>query len=613
MSKRYVSLLIFLAVLCCPALQAAEPWTEVISAHFTVLTDAGEKQGRHLADQFERMRWMFQTLHPKLNVDPAQPIVVLASRNQKSFAALEPQAYLAKGQIKLGGLFLQTPDRYYMLIRLDATEEHPYATIYHEYTHLQFASASEWLPLWINEGFAEFLQNTDIRNKDVLLGQPSVDDILYLRQNRLILLSVLFSVDHNSPYYHEEQKGSVFYAEPWALTHYLEMTDHEKGANRLGDYLRLVSQQVDPVTAGEEAFGDLKKLQALLDSYIEAGNYKQFMLSSAAAPIDESAFKVRLLTPAETDAAHADFLVDVQRTAEARALLEALLKQDPANARAHEGMGHLEQREGNLDAARKSYELAVKLGSQSYLAHYYLAELTMTQGGGELDKQVEESLRAAIRLNPRFAPAYGLLAEALAMQRENDEARQINVKAIELDPGNVTYRVNAANILISMERYTDAQAVLRTAAKMATHSGDKALVENRLGEIAQIQAMRAQAAAQAATPAGTHVEEQVVDVVPAPKHPTEPRDGPKHTAEGVIRSVTCAYPSDLEFRVESSKKSVSLYSNDYFKIDLSVVGFTPQGSMNPCKDFEGMKARIEYAESSDKTVDGQVISIELRK
>jgi tetratricopeptide (TPR) repeat protein len=237
----------------------------------------------------------------------------------------------------------------------------------------------------------------------------------------------------------------------------------------------------------------------------------------------------------------------------------------------------------------------------------------MTQGGGELDKQVEESLRAAIRLNPRFAPAYGLLAEALAMQRENDEARQINVKAIELDPGNVTYRVNAANILISMERYTDAQAVLRAAAKMATHSGDKALVENRLGEIAQIQAMRAQAAAQAATPAGTHVEEQVVDVVPAPKHPTEPRDGPRHAAEGVIRSVSCAYPSDLEFRVESSKKSVSLYSNDYFKIDLSVVGFTPQGSMNPCKDFEGMKARIEYAESSDKTVDGQVISIELRK
>ena len=35
--------------------------------------------------------------------------------------------------------------------------------------------------------------------------------------------------------------------------------------------------------------------------------------------------------------------------------------------------------------------------------------------------------------------------------------------------------------------------------------------------------------------------------------------------------------------------------------------------MNPCKDFEGMKAHVQYAESSDKTVDGQVIAIELRK
>jgi hypothetical protein len=35
--------------------------------------------------------------------------------------------------------------------------------------------------------------------------------------------------------------------------------------------------------------------------------------------------------------------------------------------------------------------------------------------------------------------------------------------------------------------------------------------------------------------------------------------------------------------------------------------------MQPCHDFEGMKARVQYAESSDKTVDGQVVSIELRK
>ena len=151
---------------------------------------------------------MFQILFSKQNVDPSAPIVVLAVKNTKGFQALEPSVYLAKGQLNLAGYFLKTQDRNYILLRLDAEQEqHPFATVYHEYTHLQFSSSNEWMPLWLNEGIAEFFQNTDINNKDVLLGQPSVDDILYLRQQRLIPLPVLLRVDASSPYYHEEQKG----------------------------------------------------------------------------------------------------------------------------------------------------------------------------------------------------------------------------------------------------------------------------------------------------------------------------------------------------------------------------------------------------------------------
>jgi len=35
-----------------------------------------------------------------------------------------------------------------------------------------------------------------------------------LRQNKLLPLATLFTVDHTSPYYHEENKGSIFYANP---------------------------------------------------------------------------------------------------------------------------------------------------------------------------------------------------------------------------------------------------------------------------------------------------------------------------------------------------------------------------------------------------------------
>jgi tetratricopeptide (TPR) repeat protein len=623
MGRRFPCLLLFAALVCRPCAAATEQWIEIRSAHFTVLTDAGEKQGRHVTDQFERMRWVFQKLFPKANVDPAEPIIVVAAKNEKVFDTMEPAAYLAKGQMKLGGYYMHSQEKNYILLQLGAEFEHPFASVYHEYTHVQFAGAAEWMPLWLNEGLAEFMQNTDIRDKDVALGEPSVDDILYLRQNRLIPFSVLFKVDAKSPYYHEEQKGSVFYAESWALTHYLMVSDRQKHLHRLDDYVTLVSHNEDPVTAAEKAFGDLKKFQDELESYIRSSDYKQFILSSAAEPLDESSYTVRTLTQVEADAARADVLAYIERSADARALLDSVLKEDPNNVLAHETMGYLEFRAGHQDEARKWYGEAVKLDSQDYLAYYYFASLSMSEPGATDDKEIEDSLRAAIRLNSRFAPAYDRLAIFLAMRHENlDEARRLNLFAVDLDPGNVGYRVNAANTLIVMERFDDAVAVLRGAAKVAKDPGQAAMVQSRIDAVEQVQAARAKAAAyekeQAEAFAKAQAEAQtaasVTVAAETPKHPTELATGPKHTATGVIRGVVCSYPSVLEFRVETAGgKAIALYNNDFFKIELTVVGFTPKGDINPCADFEGMKARVQYVESSDKSVDGQVVAIELRK
>ena len=92
------------------------------------------------------MRSVFHTLFPRLQTDTGAPIIVLAIKDEKDFRALEPTAYLAKGQLKLGGLFLRGPEKNYVLLRLDAEGEHPYATVYHEYTHLLLSKA-EWMPL----------------------------------------------------------------------------------------------------------------------------------------------------------------------------------------------------------------------------------------------------------------------------------------------------------------------------------------------------------------------------------------------------------------------------------------------------------------------------------
>jgi Tfp pilus assembly protein PilF len=598
---------------------ASEAWLQLQSPHFTVVTDANEKQARHIADQFERMRWVFQTLFPKGNVDPAAPIVVIAVKDKKGFQELEPEAYLAKGQINLTGFFLHGPDKNYILVRLDGQEEHPFAVVYHEYTHVQLSSAAEWLPLWLNEGLAEFFQNTDIRDKEVNLGQPSVGDLLYLRQQRLLPLATLFKVDASSPYYHEEQKGSVFYAESWALTHYLEMNDKQMNTRRLGDYVELLSKHQDPVTAAAQAFGDLQQLQKNLDAYVANARYQYFRMT-ASTTIDPSKFQVKALTLPQANAIRADLLAYNQRTKDARALLDIVLRDDPNNTLAHETMGYLSFREGDRDAAQKWYEQAIKLDSQSYLAHFYYAAISMQSGGTDHDAAVEASLREALKLNPAFAPSYDRLAVFYGMRHKQlDEAHSLSLRAVELDPSNISYRMNAANVLVESDQYQYAINVLTASIKVARTPEEVAALENRIKELEGFEARREQPA-KANQQLAENVRIRATDITihnsaiaKPPKHPTEELRGPKYIVTGVIRGVQCTYPAVIEFKVQAAGKSFDVYSNNYFKVDFTAANFTPKQDIHPCADLEGFKARIEYSPVSDKSVDGQIASVQLSK
>lgn len=615
MRIRFTCALLFAVVLCRPAAASTDHWVKVTSAHFTVVSDAGAKEAKHILDQFEHMRWVFHTLFSKANVDPVQPIVVVAAKNADVFDTMESSAYLGPGKLKPGGYFQSSSDKYYILLRLDAKFEHPYAAVYHEYTHLEFAADSAWMPLWLNEGLAEFMQNTDIHNKYVDLGEPNVNDILYLRRHPMMPLSVLFKVDVNSPYYHEEKKGSVFYAESWVLTHYLMVNDRERKLRRLARYMDLVKGGMDSLTAAKETFGDLKKLQQTLKVYIQTGSYKEFVLSSKAAPIDEAAFKVTALTQVEADAVRADVQARVGRAADARTLAETVLKEDPNDVQALETMGFIAFKAKNYEEARKWYGEAVKANSQDYLAQYYFASLSIGVSGPGKDEAIESSLRAAIRLNPHFAPAYNQLAAFYAMHHQHlEEAHMLSAQAIELDPGKVAYRINAAHILMTMGQNANAMIVLRTAEKVAKNPREAAMVQNQIEQLQQLEAERAQAESYAQQQAQVPAASKVIVVGAAPKHPTEPTTGHKSTVVGVIHHISCYYPSGFEFDVvTASGKAVRLYNNDFIKIDLTTVGFILKASMNPCVGFDGMRVLARYVASPDKTVAGQVVSMVLRK
>ena len=166
MSKR-LSLLLFVVAWIHAGAADSKNWIRINSPHFTVITDASEKQGRRIGGQFERMRAVLREAYPQLESDPESPIVILAIRDKRQFRALEPTTYLSSGSMRLRGLFMRASEKNYILMRLDAEGGNPYPIVYHEYTHLVLSGFGT-MPLWLNEGLAEFYEETEIDHQEVV-------------------------------------------------------------------------------------------------------------------------------------------------------------------------------------------------------------------------------------------------------------------------------------------------------------------------------------------------------------------------------------------------------------------------------------------------------------
>jgi tetratricopeptide (TPR) repeat protein len=401
------------------------------------------------------------------------------------------------------------------------------------------------------------------------------------------------------------------------------MKEFAEKTHHVPDYLDLLSKQVDPITAASRAFGDLKQLQKELEIYIHQTSGFRELKMMTTTEVDDSAFKVQTLTGAQSDALRADFLAYNSRTADAESLLDHVLQEDPNNVSAHETKGFLEFRQGHLEKARKWYAQAVQLDSQSYLAHYYFAAIAMNGARDASDQdQVESSLRAAIKLNPTFAPAFDRLAVFLAMRNKNlDEARMMELTAIGMDPANLGFRINIANVWMTMEKGQNAVNVLRAAAKMAKTPQESQMVETALMHAQEYADNQAHFAEQtqrmneeegAGNVAGS-VSTKSDDHVPhLSRRPEFVPQGPHRFLVGVLKGVHCDNPA-LDLTVNSGEKLLALHVDNYFKLPFTSLGFQPDKDLNPCADLENRPAKVEYVESADPKVTAHLVSVELHK
>jgi hypothetical protein len=68
----------------------------------------------------------------------------------------------------------------------------------------------------------------------------------------------------------------------------------------------------------------------------------------------------------------------------------------------------------------------------------------------------------------------------------------------------------------------------------------------------------------------------------------------------------------LELEVDGTK-NITLYANDYYKINFLATNYTPDGEIHPCTDLEGKRAIVLYAVTADETAAGEIVSIALSR
>ena len=570
MSKYLAWILCVLVAAPATARDGAGAWFKVRSPHFTVFSDAGGKRARTIATQFERMRALFEDMYPQLDPDPESPVVVLAMKSQNVFQELQPAAYLSNENLELRGWFLGDSGKKYILILLDNKPTDQFPVAYHEYTHLLLDEARDETPLWLDEGLAELYGNTRIYDQKVLLGEPNEHHLMLLRSEKLLPLATLFAIDKDSPYYIDKKKGSLFYAQSWALAHYLTLRDYEKKTSVVEKYRELMRNKIDPVTAGAQAFGDLKKLEKNLDSYIRQQNFHRLETTSIAK-VDDSDIEVETINPIQVQVVEADFLASSGRLEESRALVDRVLQQEPDNPSAQATRAFLDSEE---------------------------------------EGQAEKKLRSAIQANPSAAAAYDRLATFLSKRGKNPEdAGRLAAKAVSLDAGNVSYRIHLANLQLSQGDDEAAIETLRAAVALANTPEVTAAVDRQLKEAMSYASSMAATSSETREKTSSTVEERA-----KPEHSSDHvfvPAGPHRFVTGLIQNVHCESPA-LDLTITSQAKRVALHADNYYRVQFTAL-FGLGHDLQPCQDLENRTAKVEYVESANGQDTPRLIAVELHK
>ncbi len=486
-------------------------------------------------------------------------------------------------------------------------KEDTYGTIFHEYVHylLDTNFGKSEVPPWFNEGLAEFYQTFKIKDdQEATLGLLQEGHLQLLQQTKLIPLKTFFAIDNYSLHQNGNHSRSIFYAQAWALIHYLIQGNNGANNDAMNKFLNLVMNNVEPEKAFQQAFQrDYAAMEKELQKYVNQRNYMARVFTFNKKLTFDTEMTTVPLTEAETNAYLGDLLYHTNETTDAEKYLSNALALDADSVMANTSYGLVKMRQRKFAEAKNYLEKAIAGDARNHYAHYnyayVLSREDMNESGYTLGYSPEKaasmrrSLQKAIELKPDFTESYRLMAFVNMVNNENlDESLALLKKGLTYQPGNQEYALLEAQILLRQEKFAEARTIAEKLAKTASEQYMRANAENILRSINQVETAKnnyqkqvddINSSNESAT-APTLVrrsniseedrnkinEETIIDSLN--QMIEKPKTGERQLV-GYIVKITCPNGT-VQYSVKTETETMTLASKDF--LSLNIVAMTPE-------------------------------------
>lgn len=606
-------------------------WTSVRTRNFLVEGGAGEAELRGAAARLEEYRAAFMHLIPGEHFGAGIPTVIVVFPDDAAYAPFKPRF---GGQVARGvaGYFQPGTDVNYITLARDGDLSLDGSTLLHEYTHLLLNNRFRVAPLWLKEGLAEFYSTARLSadGRRLTLGEAPERRPRELRKRELMPLAALLALDQTSAVYADPAQRGLFYAQSWALVHYLsESRGGRFGArgDALAHFTDLLAEGARMEEALRDSFGlSVAELEAGLATYVRRGRYKADV-EEFGKPLDfDTELSARTLSEAEVAARLGDLLLHTDREEDADAYLTRAVTLDARRASARVSLGTLRLRQNRATEARTHLRVAVEADPRNHLAHYLLADALNREGTADIERitpkefeerteEIRSELRRALELAPRFVESYKLLA-AVELERGDryEEAAVLLAGAQALAPRRADLGLMRAQALMLGGRFEEA---LRAAEPYAATGQDERVRAQAAALLKRIETRREQAAA---------ASREANELAPGADAPAQPcdiplRGGPQQKRlrfEGAqvcgrLAEIECAEPG-VVFRVETaSGATLRLRAEDMKRVRF--ITYTTEVKTGPVSCGPRQRADhvlITYRSRRDdqQPFDGEALAVE---